>query len=97
MAGEDRHGIVARSVGLLNPNHYLAVAIAHLLGKPNFELIRHDIVEPILVEVDQIYNLACPASPVQADENLLKTISCHRKRQRPDRSGRGAGSNIDSL
>ncbi len=38
--------------------------IAHLLGKPNFELIRHDVVEPILLEVDQIYHLACPASPV---------------------------------
>ena len=38
--------------------------IAHLLDKPNFELIRHDVVEPILLEVDQIYHLACPASPV---------------------------------
>ena len=38
--------------------------IKHLLGEPNFELIRHDVVEPILLEVDQIFHLACPASPV---------------------------------
>lgn len=38
--------------------------IAHLIGLPNFELIRHDVIEPLLVEVDQIYHLACPASPV---------------------------------
>ena len=38
--------------------------MAHLLDNPNFELVRHDVVEPILLEVDQIYHLACPASPV---------------------------------
>ena len=38
--------------------------IAHLLERENFELIRHDVVEPILLEVDQIFHLACPASPV---------------------------------
>ena len=38
--------------------------IKHLIGKPNFEVIRHDVVEPILLEVDQIYHLACPASPI---------------------------------
>jgi UDP-glucuronate decarboxylase len=38
--------------------------IQHLLDKPNFELIRHDVVEPILLEVDQVYHLACPASPI---------------------------------
>ncbi len=38
--------------------------IAHLLDKPNFELMRHDVVEPLLLEVDQIFHLACPASPV---------------------------------
>ena len=37
--------------------------IAHLMGNPNFEFIRHDITQPLSVEVDQIYNLACPASP----------------------------------
>ena len=38
--------------------------ITHLLERENFELIRHDVVEPILLEVDQIFHLACPASPV---------------------------------
>lgn len=48
--------------------------IAHLLGKPNFELIRHDLVQPILLEVDQIYNLACPASPIHYQYNPVKTV-----------------------
>ncbi|KAK6140345.1 hypothetical protein DH2020_025909 [Rehmannia glutinosa] len=39
--------------------------VVHLFGNPRFELIRHDVVEPILLEVDQIYHLACPASPVR--------------------------------
>ena len=48
--------------------------IGHLLGKPNFELIRHDVVEPIFLEVDEIYNLACPASPIHYQYNPVKTI-----------------------
>jgi UDP-glucuronate decarboxylase len=48
--------------------------IEHLLENPNFELIEHDIVEPLRVEVDQIYNLACPASPVHYQFNPIKTI-----------------------
>ena len=48
--------------------------ISHLLGKPNFELIRHDLVQPILLEVDEIYNMACPASPVHYQYNPVKTI-----------------------
>jgi UDP-glucuronate decarboxylase len=48
--------------------------IAHLTGKPNFELMRRDITFPIFVEVDQIYNLACPASPVHYQFNAVKTI-----------------------
>jgi UDP-glucuronate decarboxylase len=48
--------------------------IAHLLNNPRFELIRHDIVEPLTVEVSQIYNLACPASPVAYQFNPIKTI-----------------------
>jgi UDP-glucuronate decarboxylase len=38
--------------------------VKHLLGKSNFEVIRHDVVEKLVLEVDQIYHLACPASPV---------------------------------
>ncbi|RCV45372.1 hypothetical protein SETIT_9G448500v2 [Setaria italica] len=48
--------------------------VAHHLGNPRFELIRHDVVEPILLEVDQIYHLACPASPVHYKFNPIKTI-----------------------
>jgi UDP-glucuronate decarboxylase len=48
--------------------------VAHLLGDIRFELIRHDITEPILLEVDRIYNLACPASPVHYQYNPVKTI-----------------------
>ncbi|MCM8539832.1 MAG: SDR family oxidoreductase [Lentisphaeraceae bacterium] len=48
--------------------------IAHNLNNPNFEFIRHDITEPIRLEVDQIYNLACPASPVHYQHNPVGTI-----------------------
>lgn len=48
--------------------------ISHLVGNPRFELVRHDIVEPILLEVDRIYHLACPASPVHYQYNPVKTI-----------------------
>ena len=47
--------------------------IRHLIGHPYFEFIRHDITEPIHLEVDQIYNLACPASPVHYQYNPIKT------------------------
>ncbi|XP_012828094.1 PREDICTED: UDP-glucuronic acid decarboxylase 4-like [Erythranthe guttata] len=48
--------------------------LLHHYRNPNFELIRHDVVEPILLEVDQIYHLACPASPVHYKYNPVKTI-----------------------
>ncbi|HQM46782.1 MAG TPA: SDR family oxidoreductase [Smithellaceae bacterium] len=48
--------------------------IAHLMGHTHFEVIRHDIINPIFVEVDEIYNLACPASPVHYQCNPIKTI-----------------------
>lgn len=48
--------------------------VKHHMGNPQFELIRHDVVEPILLEVDQIYHLACPASPVHYKHNPVKTI-----------------------
>ncbi len=47
--------------------------IRHLMGNPYFEFIRHDVTEPLYVEVDQIYNLACPASPVHYQYNPIKT------------------------
>lgn len=48
--------------------------ITHLLDHPNFELLRHDIIDPIKLEVDQIYNLACPASPIHYQYNAIKTM-----------------------
>jgi UDP-glucuronate decarboxylase len=48
--------------------------IEQLLDCKNFELLRHDVIDPFKVEVDQIYNLACPASPVQYQTNPIKTI-----------------------
>ena len=48
--------------------------IAHLLDNHRFELLRHDVIQPILLEVDQIYNLACPASPIHYQYNPVKTV-----------------------
>ena len=48
--------------------------IIHLLDNPNFELVRHDVTEPYFAEVDEIYNLACPASPPHYQYNPIKTI-----------------------
>ena len=47
--------------------------VSHLLGKPNFELVRHDVTFPFYAEVDQIYNLACPASPVHYQYDPVQT------------------------
>jgi UDP-glucuronate decarboxylase len=48
--------------------------VAHLLDNKSFELVRHDVTEPILLEIEQIYNLACPASPVHYQYNPVKTV-----------------------
>jgi len=48
--------------------------IIHLMGNPYFEVIRHDVTMPFFIEVDEIYNLACPASPVHYQFNAIKTI-----------------------
>ncbi len=48
--------------------------VAHLLGKSNFELIRHDVTHPLWLEVDEIYNLACPAAPGHYQYNPIKTM-----------------------
>jgi UDP-glucuronate decarboxylase len=47
--------------------------LAHLMGKPNFELMRHDVTFPLYVEVDEIYNLACPASPIHYQYDPVQT------------------------
>jgi UDP-glucuronate decarboxylase len=51
--------------------------IRHLLGNPDFELIRHDVTIPIFLEVDRIYHLACPASPIHYQYNAIKTIKAN--------------------
>jgi len=48
--------------------------VTHHLGNPNFEIMRHDVIDPFKIEVDQIYNLACPASPVHYQHNPIKTV-----------------------
>lgn len=48
--------------------------IIHLLDNPYFEAVRHDIIDPYFVEVDEIYNLACPASPIHYQYNPIKTV-----------------------
>ncbi|HNV80744.1 MAG: UDP-glucuronic acid decarboxylase family protein [Tenuifilaceae bacterium] len=48
--------------------------IVHLLKNPYFELVRHDVTMPIFIEVDEIYNLACPASPIHYQYNAIKTV-----------------------
>lgn len=50
------------------------INVAHLLGKPNFELIRHDVTHPLWLEVDEIYNMACPAAPGHYQYNPIKTM-----------------------
>ncbi len=48
--------------------------IRHLLSNPYFELVRHDIIHPLFIEVDRIYHLACPASPIHYQSNAIKTV-----------------------
>lgn len=48
--------------------------ILHLMDRPYFEIIRHDVINPIFLEVDEIYNLACPASPIHYQHNAIKTV-----------------------
>ncbi len=51
--------------------------IKHLMQNPNFEFIRHDITLPLHAECDQVYNLACPASPIHYQQNPVETIKCN--------------------
>src|ERR671911_1782089 len=48
--------------------------VAHLLDRPNFDLVRHDVTQPLVLEVDQVYNLACPAAPGHYQYNPIKTM-----------------------
>lgn len=69
--------LVAEGCDVLCVDNYFTGSkdnIAHLLGRPNFEALRHDICAPLHVEVDEIYNLACPASPVHYQFDPVQTI-----------------------
>ncbi len=69
--------LVSQGVDVLCLDNFFTGAksnISHLLDSPNFELIRHDLVHPIFLEVDEIYNLACPASPIHYQYNPVKTV-----------------------
>lgn len=57
----------------------LYVSLQDLFDRPNFEFVRHDITEPFRAEVDQIYNMACPASPVHYQYNPIKTTKVWHK------------------
>ncbi|KAK2990135.1 hypothetical protein RJ640_014804 [Escallonia rubra] len=69
--------LMARGESVIVADNFFTGSKENLIqhfGNPRFELIRHDVVEPILLEVDQIYHLACPASPVHYKFNPVKTI-----------------------
>jgi UDP-glucuronate decarboxylase len=69
--------LLARGDEVISLDNYFTGSkqnIIHLIGNPYFEMIRHDIIIPINLEVDEIYNLACPASPVHYQYNGIKTI-----------------------
>ena len=68
--------LVATGVDVLCVDNFFTGSksnLAHLMGKPNFELMRHDVTFPLYVEVDKIYNLACPASPVHYQHDPVQT------------------------
>ncbi len=66
----DGHGVVCVDNFYTSDRHN----VAHLLDHPGFELLRHDITQPLFVEVDQVYNLACPASPVHYQRDPVMTV-----------------------
>lgn len=68
--------LVAQGHEVLGIDNYFTgrrANVAHLLGEPNFEIMRHDVTLPLFVEVDEIYNLACPASPVHYQYDPVQT------------------------
>ena len=56
--------------------------IEHVLDNPRFEFMRHDVTFPLYIEVDQIYNLACPASPVHYQHDPVQTLWKQQQKQR---------------
>ncbi len=69
--------LIARGNDVICLDNYFTGAkenIAHLIGNPKFERVRHDVIDPFKFEVDEIYNLACPASPPHYQYNAIKTV-----------------------
>ena len=66
----DGHEVVCLDNFFTGTRHNLA----HLMHHPRFELLRHDVTQPIVIEVDQIFHLACPASPIHYQRNPVRTI-----------------------
>ena len=77
-------------------HRHQATTSTHLHGNPRFEFMRHDVTFPLYVEVDEIYNLACPASPIHYQHDPVQTTktSVHRRDQhaRPGQAAAAAGS-----
>ena len=69
--------------------------IAHLLTNPRFELMRHDVTFPLYVEVDEIYNLACPASPIHYQHDPVQTTKTSRARRDQHAGAREAAEGED--
>ena len=61
-----------------SPSRVAKLNIEHLLHHPRFELLRHDVTLPLYVEVDEIYNLACPASPIHYQHDPVQTTKDQR-------------------
>jgi UDP-glucuronate decarboxylase len=59
---------------MLRIGMFFAGCAYNRIGHPHFELVRHDVVDRFMIEVDQIYHLACPASPPQYQSNPIKTL-----------------------
>ena len=70
--------------------------VAHLLDSPGFELMRHDVTFPLYVEVDEIYNLACPASPIHYQFDPVQTTKTSRARRDQHARARQAGAGEDA-
>jgi len=69
--------LIARGNDVICLDNYFTGAkenVAHLIGNPKFERVRHDVIDPFKFEVDEIYNLACPASPPHYQYNAIKTV-----------------------
>ena len=68
--------------------------VMHLIGNPQFELLRHDVTFPLYVEVDEIYNLACPASPIHYQNDPVQTTKVNVHGSITDQTGKVCAYNF---